>query len=488
MSTSQKAAGPSLLSADDAITEVLAGPQGPQVGAFFDLDGTLVEGYTANTFFTDSIKRRDIAPGDVARSLLSAVDGALGGDPTAIGRHGVAARAGRDADTVMELGERLFAQKIAASVRPEARALVRAHQRRKHTVAVASAATRFQIEPLARDLGISAILCTEVEVVDGVITGKLAGPMLWGEPKGAAVRAFAREHGVDLTASYAYGNGDEDVAFLSSVGRPRPLNPHTGLALAARTYDWPVLTLVEPRNGGLRALAGTAAALGGFNIGVLVGAAASLLTGDSAVGRNIGIPLACDLALALAGVKLEIVGEQNLWAARPAVFVANHQSSLDAPLRGALLRRDFTGVAKKEAQFDPRMAIAGLFVDPAYIDRSHPDSAKRDLAALADRIRAGTSVVIMPEGTRSPTPNVLPFKKGAFHLAMQAGVPIVPIVIRNAGELMWRNSKLLHSGTLQIAVLDPIPTDGWTPETINEHCRQVREKFVATLADWPEAP
>jgi putative phosphoserine phosphatase/1-acylglycerol-3-phosphate O-acyltransferase len=475
------------LTADEAIKTVLAGPSGPHIGAFFDLDGTLVEGYTANTFFTDSIKRRDIAPGDVARSLLSAVDGALGGDPTTLGKHGAAAMAGRDADTMLELGERLFAQKIAAAVRPQARELVRAHQRMKHTVAVASAATRFQIEPLARDLGISNVLCTEVEVVDGVITGELAGPMLWGEPKGAAVRAFAREHGVDLTVSYAYGNGDEDVPFLGSVGNPHPLNPHTGLVVAAQTYGWPILMLQEPNIGGLRALAGTIAALSGFNVGVVLGAATSLLTGDARAGRNIGVPLACDLALALAGVKLEIVGEENLWAARPAVFIANHQSSLDAPLMGALLRRDFTGVAKKEAQFDPRMAIAGLFVDPAYIDRSHPDSAKRDLAALADRIRAGTSVVMMPEGTRSPTPNVLPFKKGAFHLAMQAGVPIVPIVVRNAGELMWRNSKLLHAGTLQIAVLDPIPTDDWTPESINEHCRDVRDRYVATFADWPEA-
>jgi putative phosphoserine phosphatase/1-acylglycerol-3-phosphate O-acyltransferase len=474
------------LDAQDAVREILAGPSGPHIGAFFDLDGTLVEGYTANTFFTESIRSRDIAPGDVARSLFSAVDGKLGGDPTAIGRHGVAAMAGREADTVMELGERLFAQKIAASVRPQARELVRAHQRRKHTIAVASAATRFQIEPLARDLGISNILCTEVEVVDGVITGVLAGPMLWGEPKGAAVRAFAREHGIDLTASYAYGNGDEDVAFLGSVGNPRPLNPHAGLAVAAKTYDWPVVTLREPRNGGLRAVAGTAMAVSGFGLGMVVGAAADLLTGDARVGRNIGIPLACDLGLALAGVKLEIVGEHNLWAARPAVFVANHQSSLDAPLMGALLRKDFTGVAKKQARYDPRMALAGAFVDPAYIDRSNPESAKRDLAALADRIRAGTSVVIMPEGTRSPTPTVLPFKKGAFHLAMQAGVPMVPIVTRNAGELMWRNSSLLHSGTLQIAVLDPIPTDDWTTATIDEHVRDVRDRFVATLADWPE--
>ncbi len=243
----------------------------------------------------------------------------------------------------------------------------------------------------------------------------------------------------------------------------------------------------EPHNGRLRAVVGTAAALAGFGVGLMLGAAAGLLTRDARVGRNIGIPLACDLGLALAGVRLEIVGEQNLWAARPAVFVANHQSALDAPLMGTLLRRDFTGVAKKEARFDPLMAVAGLFVEPAYIDRSDPESAKRDLGALSDRIRAGTSVVIMPEGTRSRTPAVLPFKKGAFHLAMQAAVPIVPVVIRNAGELMGRGAKLLRSGTIQVAVLEPIRTVGWTPESIDDRCREVRDRFIATLADWPEA-
>ena len=60
-------------------------------------------------------------------------------------------------------------------------------------------------------------------------------------------------------------------------------------------------------------------------------------------------------------------------------------------------------------------------------------------------------------------------------------------MIRNAGELMWRSSKLLNSGTIQVAVLEPIPTDGWTPDSINEHCRAVRDRYLATLADWPEA-
>ena len=109
----------------------------------------------------------------------------------------------------------------------------------------------------------------------------------------------------------------------------------------------------------------------------------------------------------------------------------------------------------------------------------------RDLNALVDRIRAGTSVVILPEGTRSATPTLGRFKKGAFHLARQAKVPIVPIVIRNAGELMWRRSKVVNPGTVQVAVLDPVPTDDWSADNLDVHIGQIRDAFAATLEKWP---
>jgi len=167
------------------------------------------------------------------------------------------------------------------------------------------------------------------------------------------------------------------------------------------------------------------------------------------------------------------------------VFVFNHQSSLDALISGALVRRDFTGVAKREARNDPRMLLATLLLDPAYIDRGNSEQARAQLGELGERIKAGTSVVIAPEGTRTPTPVLKPFKRGAFHIAAQAGVPIVPIVIRNAGELMWRRAKVPNSGTVQIAVLDPIPTDAWTTETVGARADEIRQLFADTLDDWP---
>jgi putative phosphoserine phosphatase/1-acylglycerol-3-phosphate O-acyltransferase len=102
-----------------------------------------------------------------------------------------------------------------------------------------------------------------------------------------------------------------------------------------------------------------------------------------------------------------------------------------------------------------------------------------------DRLREGYSIAISPEGTRSPTPAVGRFKKGAFHMAMQGGVPIVPIVIRNAGELLWRGSTCIRSGTIDVVVHPPISVSGWSIEELDDRVAEVRELFVGTLASWP---
>ena len=162
------------------------------------------------------------------------------------------------------------------------------------------------------------------------------------------------------------------------------------------------------------------------------------------------------MALALAGVRLDVTGEEHLWSHRPAVFIFNHQSSIDVAVIGALVRRDLTGVAKIEASRDPRFAPIGYVTDIVYVDRSNSKQARAALQPAVERLKGGTSIAIAPEGTRSPTPRLGRFKKGAFHLAMQAQVPIVPIVIRNAGDVMWRGSFVIRPGTVDVEVLEPI--------------------------------
>jgi len=471
---------------DALIDEIERGPEGPEVGAFFDLDGTLIAGYSANVFYQEFLRRRQMSAADVVRSLGAAIDqGIRGSDVTPLMQIAAGSFKGRQEEELTELGERLFVQRIAGMVFPDSRLIVRAHQRMGHTVALASSATRYQVAPLAEDFGIGHLLTTPIEVVDGVFTGALGGDVLWGPGKARAVRAFAQERGVDLRSSYAYGNGDEDMYFLDAVGWPRALNPQPGLTKVAADRGWPAYRLSGGGRPGLETVARTGAALAGLGTAAVLGAGIGLLNRSRRDAANFATSVGSDAALALAGVRLQVVGEENLWAERPAVFSFNHQSSIDMPVLGALVRRDLTGVAKKEAARDPRFAPVGALVDVAYVDRGNTKQAKQALAPVVEKLRAGVSIAIAPEGTRSPTPRLGRFKKGAFHIAMQAGVPIVPIVIRNAGEIMWKGSPFIRKGTIDVAVLEPIPTSDWKVEELDERIAEVRSLYLETLDDWP---
>jgi putative phosphoserine phosphatase/1-acylglycerol-3-phosphate O-acyltransferase len=141
-------------------------------------------------------------------------------------------------------------------------------------------------------------------------------------------------------------------------------------------------------------------------------------------------------------------------------------------------------VAKKEAARDPRFAPVGYLGRVAYIDRTDARQAVAALDGVVQRLKEGTSIVIAPEGTRSHTPKLGPFKKGAFHMAVQGGVPIVPIVIRNAGEIMWKGSVLIRSGTIDVEVLAPIPTDDWKISQLSARVAEVRQLYLDVFAKW----
>jgi HAD superfamily hydrolase (TIGR01490 family) len=480
---SQPAAGP--WSEEDLIADVEAGPKGPQIGAFFDFDGTLIDGYSLSAFARHHLRSLEVSPGDLGRMLLTGIRGVTSEeDFERFTELSMRTWAGRSEDELAELGERLFVQGISGSLYPEGWRLVEAHQRAGHTIVLASSATRFQVEPAARAMGVSHILVSPVEIVNGISTGRPGGPLLWRAGKAAAVREFAGEHGIDLPQSYAYSNGDEDVPFLQTVGRPRAINPGRHLAEAARHYGWPVARF-RSRHAGVADIARTAAGLagmfGGFTAGIALGAAT---TGSRREAVDLATTLAGEVGSTLAGVRLDVHGAEHL-AVRPAVFLFNHQSQLDVLILAKLLRGGFTAVAKKELANSPGFGLMFRLADVAFVDRHDSAQARKALEPAVRKLRDGISLVIAPEGTRSATPALGPFKKGAFHVAMQAGVPIVPIVIRNSGELMWRGATTIHAGTVQIAVLPPIATEGWDADDLDEHIRKIRGQYLATLANWP---
>ena len=225
---------------DELVEEVERSPDGPNVGAFIDFDGTLIYGFSVLALQAARLRRRDVSPQEVANALVTGVGLVLGqSDYDAVVSILGRSWRGRSIDDIDEIGRKLFKQKLAGRVYPEARALVAAHQRKGHTVVLASSALSFQVEAMAADLDVEHVLCTRFEVVDGKLTGQLAGEHLWGAGKRRAVEQLAKELDVDLGASFAYADGSEDVELLDLVGNPRPTNPTRGLERKARDAAGP---------------------------------------------------------------------------------------------------------------------------------------------------------------------------------------------------------------------------------------------------------
>ena len=168
--------------------EVNEGPEGPNVGAFFDLDGTLVAGYTAAAQTRDRVRRRDLRVVEFLTIVQLAVQFRLGRRTFETLIEGSARTVkGRPAQEVDEMGDRIFQQSVADLIYPEMRELVRAHQQRGHTVVLSSSALTNQVAPVARALGIEHIVCNRLVADEqGLLTGEVEQPVVWGPLRRAA--------------------------------------------------------------------------------------------------------------------------------------------------------------------------------------------------------------------------------------------------------------------------------------------------------------
>jgi putative phosphoserine phosphatase / 1-acylglycerol-3-phosphate O-acyltransferase len=470
-----------------SVAEIMASPPGPKIGAFFDLDGTLVAGFTAVILTQERLRRRDMGVGELISMVTAGLNHQLGRiEFEELIRKASAALTGRALSDLEEIGERLFNQKIESRIYPEMRELVRAHLARGHTVVLSSSALTIQVDPVARFLGITNTLTNKFETnEDGTLTGDVIKPILWGPGKAAAVQKFAAEHDIDLKDSYFYADGDEDVALMYLVGNPRPTNPEGKMAAVARRRGWPILRFTSRGGSGIGSQLRTLAGFGSV-FPVAAGAVGiGLLTRSRRRGVNFFTATWSQLLLTASGVHLNVIGAENLNAERPAVFLFNHRNQADPVIAGALVRDNWVGVGKKELASDPVMGTLGKLLDTAFIDRDDPTAAVETLHEVEERARKGLSIVMAPEGTRLDTTSVGPFKKGPFRIAMTVGIPIVPIVIRNAEIVAARDSMTMNPGTVDVAVFPPISVRDWTLDTLSDRIAEVRQLYVDTLADWP---
>jgi len=169
----------------------------------------------------------------------------------------------------------------------------------------------------------------------------------------------------------------------------------------------------------------------------------------------------CRGLVALMGWRIDVVNRDLLDAARPCVFVGNHQSFLDVVTFGSIFPKRTVSAGKREIG---RIPIFGWFYRLSgnlVIDRSNPRGARDSLEEAARTIREEcVSVWFMPEGHRNAGSELLPFKTGAFRLALAAGVPVVPIVAEPLEVIADTRRLLARPGALRVTVLEPIPTDG----------------------------
>lgn len=163
--------------------------------------------------------------------------------------------------------------------------------------------------------------------------------------------------------------------------------------------------------------------------------------------------------LRLSGTKVQVRGRERLEPNQTYVFISNHRSYLDTATLFVYTGRRLGLLAKKELLNVPILGSGMGFVNIMAIDRSDSERARETVEAATARIRGGISFGVFAEGTRAKPGEFLPFKKGAFYMAARAGVPIVPVAIKNTDYLMGKGTGQARPGTIEMVLLPPVATD-----------------------------
>jgi 1-acyl-sn-glycerol-3-phosphate acyltransferase len=190
------------------------------------------------------------------------------------------------------------------------------------------------------------------------------------------------------------------------------------------------------------------------------------------------------MMLSALGSRVEYEGLQHLGDGDPRVFVSNHLSNVDIWALWQVLPPRTRFVAKQELRKVPIVGGAMAASGMVFIDRANRSRAIRSLHEAAERVRSGRPVVLFAEGTRSRDGRLHPFKKGPFHLALVAGVPVVPVAISGSWGILRPRSLVVTPGVVRVQVLEPVDVSPWQPDDVRgltEHVyRVVRDALAPT--------
>jgi HAD superfamily hydrolase (TIGR01490 family) len=212
-----------------------------KIGAFFDMDKTLIAENSGSIYFREAWERGEIKALDVARGVGAYLQYKLGTlDITRWTERMLGDLAGQREAFMYDEGRALFERRVKAKIYPEAARLVAEHLADGHVVAIVSGSIRYLVEPLAKSLDVAHVLCTELESVDGVLTGRCIEPVCLEEGKVHWLEGFIEEHDIDLARSWFYTDSITDLPVLELVGHPIAINPDPRLYRTAVRRGWPV--------------------------------------------------------------------------------------------------------------------------------------------------------------------------------------------------------------------------------------------------------
>ncbi len=220
-----------------------------KVGAFFDMDKTIIAGSSAEVYMRDSWKKGRFGVFDILRGFTSTVQFQLGWlDVSTWTQNMLVGLEGLDEATMIDEGRELFDRYMAKQVYPEIIQLIQEHLGDDHVVAIVSGSIPYVVEPLADWLGIEHVICTRMETRNGVLTGRCVGPICLEQGKLHYLETFIAEHEVDLDRSYFYSDSISDLPALGIVGNPIATNPDAELEREARERGWEVRSFEDPRS------------------------------------------------------------------------------------------------------------------------------------------------------------------------------------------------------------------------------------------------
>lgn len=184
---------------------------------------------------------------------------------------------------------------------------------------------------------------------------------------------------------------------------------------------------------------------------------------------------------ALSGIRFEVHGKEHVDRSKSYIYIFNHRSFIDAPMIPLSIPQEVRAIGKKELS---RIPVFGTVIGrlAVWVDRSDAESRRISLEKLIKFLNQGSSIVVAPEGTRNDTSEtLLPFQKGAFRLSIETGIPILPMAVIGANQIMKRGSLLLSPGKVSVYFSSPINPPMTSEDTVNDFTEKCRNRLEAMI-------